>query len=292
MPGTRTKGIWLTASASLLFGVNGSVAADLMESIPAGNTAQIRSVAAALILGGLAYRRRATGHGGHLLGLAGLGVVLAAVTVSFFIAIDRLGVGPGVTIQFTGPVLVLAWLRLVRHQPIPGSAWAAALVALIGVGLVSRVWDAGSLDGSGLVAGAIAAVTFAGYLLGSGYLGRRLPTLSVAAYGFGFSALCLLVVFPVMVPPANPGLLIELGWLVVLGTIVPFLLEVNALKLTDTGTVGVVATLEPVIAAIVAWIWLGQRLTALQMLGGLLVVAAIAVVQYFTGGEGEPTPIG
>jgi drug/metabolite transporter (DMT)-like permease len=292
MAGTRTKGIWLTALAALLFGVNGSVAADLMESIPAGNTAQIRSVLAALILGGLAFRQRATSHGGHLLGLAGLGLVLAAVTVTFFIAIDRLGVGPGVTIQFTGPVLVLAWLRLARHQVVPGSAWAAAVVALIGVGLVSRIWDAGSLDGPGLLAGAIAAITFAGYLLGSGYLGRLLPTLSVAAYGFAFSALCLLVVFPVRVPPASPRLLFELGCLVVLGTIVPFLLEVNALKLTDPGTVGVVATLEPVIAAIVAWLWLGQRLTTLQISGGVTVVAAIAVVQYFTGGEGEPTPIG
>jgi drug/metabolite transporter (DMT)-like permease len=79
---------------------------------------------------------------------------------------------------------------------------------------------------------------------------------------------------------------------VVLGTIVPFLLEVNALRLTDAGTVGVVATLEPVIAAVVAWIWLEQRLTTWQVLGCVIVVAAIAVVQYFTGGEGEPSPIG
>ena len=92
--------------------------------------------------------------------------------------------------------------------------------------------------------------------------------------------------------PPSPRLLFELGWLVVLGTVVPFLLEVDALKLTDAGTVGVVATLEPVIAAVVAWIWLGQRLTISQVLGGVIVVAAIAVVQYFTGGEGEPTPIG
>ena len=65
MVGTRTRGIWLTVVASVLFGVNGSVAADLLESIPAGNTAQIRSVLAALVLGALAYRRRATRHGGR-----------------------------------------------------------------------------------------------------------------------------------------------------------------------------------------------------------------------------------
>lgn len=292
MASEATRGIWLTAVAAILFGFNASVAADLVGSIPAGNVAQIRSVLAALILGGLAYRRRATSHGGHLLGLAGLGVMLAAVSVSFFIAIHRLGVGPGVTIQFTAPVLVLGWLRVIRGRTVPGSAWAAAVVALIGVGLVSRVWDAASLDGAGLIAAAIAAITFAGYLLGSGHLGRFLPTLSVAAYGFAFSAIGLLVAFPVRIPPADGKLLWELVWLVVLGTIVPFLLEVNALRLTDAGTVGVVATLEPVIAAVVAWIWLGQRLTTWQVLGCVIVVAAIAVVQYFTGGEGEPSPIG
>ena len=291
MVGTRTRGIWLTVVASVLFGVNGSVAADLLESLPAGNTAQTRSVLAALVLGVLAYRRRATRHGGRLLGLAGLGLVLATVTVSFFIAIDRLGVGPGVTIQFTGPILVLAWLRFVRGQTVPGSAWGAALVALIGVGLVSRAWDAAALDPAGLAAAAVASITFAAYLLGSGYLGRFLPTLSVAAYGFAFSAICLLVVFPVRLPPTDTKVLLELGWLVILGTVVPFLLEVGALKLTDPGTVGVVATLEPVVAAATAWIWLQQRLTAWQVIGGVVVVAAIAVVQYFTGGEGEPTPI-
>ncbi len=292
MVGTRSRGIWLTVVASVLFGVNGSVAADLLKSLPAGNVAQIRSVLAALLVGVLAYRRHATRHGGRLLQLAGLGLVLATVTVSFFIAIDRLGVGPGVTIQFTGPILVLAWLRLVRHQVVPGSAWAAAIVALIGVAMVSRVWDADALDSAGLVAAAVASVGFAAYLLGSGYLGRFLPTLSVAAYGFAFSALCLLLVFPVRLPPTNARVLLEIGWLVTLGTIVPFLLEVAALKMTDAGTVGVVATLEPVVAAATAWMWLGQRLTASQVVGSLIVVAAIAVVQYFTGGEGEPVPIG
>ena len=278
----------------MLFGVNGSVAADLLESIPAGNTAQIRSVLAALMLGGPGISTAGHRHGGHLLGLAGLGLVLATVTVSFFIAIDRLGVGPGVTIQFTGPILVLAWLRLVRRQPVPGSAWAAAVVALIGVGMVSRVWDADTLDPAGLVAAAVASVTFAAYLLGSGYLGRFLPTLSVAAYGFAFSALCLLVVFPGASAPDQRASCSAGAWLAGDPRDRSCLScwRSNALKMTDAGTVGVVATLEPVIAAAVAWIWLGQRLTTLQVVGWLIVVAAIAVVQYFTGGEGEPTPIG
>ncbi|HEY7564511.1 MAG TPA: EamA family transporter [Acidimicrobiia bacterium] len=284
------RGIALTALASLLFGVNGAVAADLLQAMPAGNTAQIRSVLAALILGAIAYRQRATHHRGQLPALAGLGLCLAAVTVSFFIAISRLGVGPGVTIQFSGPVLVLGWLRWRRRHPVPTSAWWAAGTALLGVAMVSRIWDADGLDPIGLAAAGVAAVTFAAYLLGSGFLGRTLPTITIAAYGFAFSALLLLVVFPVVLPPGRPVVLIELGWLVLLGTVVPFLLEVAALRLAGAGTVGVVATLEPVVAAAAAWVWLGQQLIPVQIAGSLIVVGAIAVVQRFTGAE--PTPVG
>ncbi|MGQ0847822.1 MAG: EamA family transporter, partial [Actinomycetota bacterium] len=269
--------------------VNGAVSADLLASFPPGNTAQVRSILAALILGALAYRRRAASHHGRLPGLALLGLVLATVTVSFFTAISRLGVGPGVTIQFTGPVLVLGWLRLIEKRHVPRLAWVAASVALIGVGLVSRVWEDGTLDPIGLAAAATASVTFAAYLLGSGHLGRHLPALTIGAYGFGFSALILLFAFPLIIPPIRGVVLAELGWLVVLGTVVPFLLEVVAIKLVGAGTVGVVATLEPVIAATTAWLWLGQSLYGWQVIGGLLVVGAVAVVQSVTGQE--PTPI-
>jgi drug/metabolite transporter (DMT)-like permease len=279
----------MTALAALLFGVNGAVAADLLTALPPANTAQIRSILAALILGGLAYRRRATRHGGRLPALAGLGVILAAVTVSFFVAISRLGVGPGVTIQFTGPVLVLAWQRFVTKRAVPPGAWLAAGGALIGVALISKVWEAERLDVLGLGAALLASITFAAYLILSGHLGRSLPAVTVTAYGFAFSALALLAILPVRLPPARPVVLAELIWLVTLGTVAPFLLEVAALKRVDAGTVGVVATLEPVIAAATAWWWLGQMLEVWQVAGGLVVVAAVAVVQRYTGGE--PTPI-
>jgi drug/metabolite transporter (DMT)-like permease len=283
------RGIAMTALAALLFGVNGAVAADLLEVVPATNTAQIRSVLAALLLGGLAYRMRATAHGGRLPGLAALGVILATVTVSFFMAINRLGVGPGVTIQFTGPVLVLAWMRLVGKRPVPRLAWFAAVGALLGVGLISKAWEWQQLDLVGLGSALLASITFAAYLILSGHLGKFLPTVTVTAYGFAFSALALLVVVPVRLPPGDPVVLMELAWLITLGTVAPFLLEVGALRRVDAGTVGVVATLEPVIAAAVAWIWLDQLLDFWQVLGSLIVVTAVAVVQRFTGGK--PTPI-
>jgi drug/metabolite transporter (DMT)-like permease len=262
--------------------VNGAVAADLLRAIPAGNVAQLRSVLAALILGVIAYRRRAVATGGRLLALVGFGLNLAVVSSSFLVAISRLGVGPGVTIQFSAPVLVLAWIRLVNKRRLPAVAWMAALVALIGVALVSGAPNFGRLDPLGLLAAGIAAISFATYIILSGSLGQRLPTITIAAYGFSFSALFLLAAFRVAWPPTEPRVLGGLVWLVLLGTVAPFLLEVAALSLTDPGTVGVVATLEPAIAAAVAWWWLDQVLTPLQVLGGVLVVGAVALIERYS----------
>jgi drug/metabolite transporter (DMT)-like permease len=276
------RGIVYTLVASTLFGVNGAVAGDLVKTIPPGNVAQIRSVLAALVLGAIAYRRRLTQARGRLLALAALGLTLATVTVSFFVAIDRLGVGPGVTIQFTGPVLVLGWQRLVEKRRVGPLAWAAALVALVGVGLVSRVGTGAPLDSVGLLAASVASITFAAYILLSSYLARSFSIITVAAYGFSFSALILLTAFPVVLPPNDPLVWLELAWLLILGTITPFLLEMAAVKIVDPGLVGVIATFEPVMAATAAWIGLGQRLTAGQIAGGLLVVMAVALIERYS----------
>jgi drug/metabolite transporter (DMT)-like permease len=276
------RGIAYTALAALLFGVNGAVAADLLRAIPAGNVAQLRSVLAALVLGAIAYRRRAVATGGRLLALVGFGLNLAIVSLSFLVAIDRLGVGPGVTIQFSAPVMVLAWIRLMNRRRVPALAWVAALVALIGVALVSGAPHFGRLDPLGLLAAGIAALSFATYIILSGFLGRHLPAITIAAYGFAFSALFLLAAFRVTLPPNEGRVLAGVVWLVVLGTVVPFLLEVAALRLTDPGSVGVVATLEPAIAAAAAWWWLGQVLTPLQVLGGVLVVGAVALIERYS----------
>ncbi|MBA3360853.1 MAG: EamA family transporter [Acidimicrobiia bacterium] len=259
--------------------MNGAVAADLLRAMPAGNVAQIRSVLAALVLGAIAWRRRLVHARGKLLWFAALGLTLATVTVSFFIAISRLGVGPGVTIQFTGPVLVLAWQRLVEKRSVSPLAWTAAVIAVVGVGLVSQFGTANRLDTGGLLAAAVASISFAAFVLLSSYLGRSFPILTIAAFGFAFSGLFLLVAFPVILPPSDPLVLAELGWLLVLGTVVPFLLEMAAMKIVDPGLVGVIASFEPVVAAASAWIGLGQKLNATQVMGGLLVVGAVALIE-------------
>lgn len=277
----RVVGLWMTLAAAVLFGVSAVVAADVFEMVSPVRVAQFRSVIAALALGAVAYRRGRVDHGGQLRTLAVLGAILAAVTVTFYWAIERLGVGPGTTIQFTAPVLVLAWMRVVERRKVPGVAWVAAAGAIIGTALMTRAWDT-SIDLVGVAAGAGAALTFATYLVLGERLGSRLPSLTVIAYGFAFSALIWVVAVPPSVADLTAGAWARLLFIGLAGTAAPFLLEVSALRRADPGSVGVVATAEPVVGAAVAWVALNQVLSTIQVLGGALTAVAVAAIHLST----------
>ena len=213
--------------------------------------------------------------------LIALGINLAAVNVTFYWALDRLGVGPGATIQFLGPILVLAWMVTVQGRQVTSAAWWAAVLAVIGVGLVSEAWDVANADWLGVAAGLAAAVAFAGYLLIGEHIGRQLPAVTVMAWGFAFASVFWAIAqpwwgFPTSLAGAVWGKLI---WVGIAGTAIPFLIEIAALQRAASGIIGVVATAEPVIGAAAAWIMLNQQLSALQVVGGLMVVVAVASIQ-------------
>lgn len=284
------RGDLLALASAVLFGVSGTIAADAFASFDPTQIAQFRSVVAALILGWIAWRRRQLTTTGHLGALALLGFFLAAVTINFYWAIERLGVGPGVTIQFLGPSLVLVWMRAVQRRSVPMSAWAAALAAVAGTGLITRVWESQSLDLVGVLAGLGAAVSLAGYLVSGEYLGRRLPGITIGAYGFGISALILLVSAPIVFPVAGVVGWTQLLWIAVGGTVIPFMMSLTALRVADPGRVGVLQSLEPAVGAGSAWIVLGQALTGVQVTGALVVVASVATIQYLTANVAPDAP--
>ena len=78
-------------------------------------------------------------------------------------------------------------------------------------------------------------------------------------------------------------------WGIVLGTIAPFTLSISALRHLPATTVGIVATFEPVAAAVIAWVWLGEALVAVQILGGVVVLAGILLAETSRWGS-TPAP--
>jgi drug/metabolite transporter (DMT)-like permease len=278
---TQQIGIAFALSAALLWGISGAVAADAFADVSPARVAQTRALLAALVLVPWAGWRRALRPQGNLGWLVAFGVSLAVVNVTFYWALDRLGVGPGATIQFLGPILVLGWMVVVQQRRVTTLAWVAAVLAVVGVGLVSEAWDVARADWVGVAAGLGSAVTFAAYLLIGEHLGKSLHTLSVIAWGFLVATVCWAVVQPLWSFPTDlsGGVWGELLWVGVAGTTIPFLFEISALRRVPSGIVGVVATAEPVIGAIAAWVALDQTLRPLQIVGGLMVVVAVASIQ-------------
>ena len=273
------QGLVLTAISAVLAAIGGVVAANIFDRVDPTVVNQYRTVIAAVVLVAFAYQRRATMTAGRLPQLAIFGAVIAGVTITYYWSIQRLGVGPGLMLQFTAPVLVLIWIRFVQRRSVPATTWAAAVIAIVGVVAVVGALGSETIDPIGLAAGVASMVLYASYLLLGEHLSTRLPVLTTIAYGFAISALIWVIVVPPTIVSVSASVWFQLVWIGIMGTGVPFLLVVHALTTVDSGSVGVVATLEPVVAAAAAWLYLGQSLTASQIFGGVLVLIAVVIVQ-------------
>ena len=281
-------GYALAATAAALWALNASIGSTLMDrGLGWAPISQLRvSGSFVLLLTALALVRRdlLRVERRHVPELAFLGVfALAPVQATYFLAIDRLEIGVAVTIQYLAPLLVLLWLRLVLKRRLARGLWGAVTLAVAGCFLVVEAYDAGSLDALGVAAALASALTFAGYMVGSERAGRHHSPFTTLTYGFGFATLTWAVAQPWWGFPAG-----ELGsardailaaGVVVVGTLLPFLAMVAALRLIPSPRAGVVATLEPVLAALFAWLLVGEAMAALQVGGMALVVAAVVWVQ-------------
>jgi drug/metabolite transporter (DMT)-like permease len=246
--------------------------------------------------------------------LAGFGACVAAVNLTYYVAIDHLPVGVAVALQYTGPAILLASTTLFRRgaggpgasSPGPRSiaapgrlAWAAAGVSLAGAVLVSQALEGlGGLDLPGLAAGLASAVLFAAYLLSAELAGRLgAEPATTLLWGFVVAVAIWTVAVPWWSWPvgtlADPGVAGAVVGVGLLGTLLPFALAVGAVRVISAAAAGIAATAEPVFAAAFAWLLLGQRLTPAQVAGAGLVVVGVVLAQLAAarvGGRGRGGP--
>ena len=282
MPSNRpTTGAFLALTAAGLFGVSGAVAGGVFDTVDPAHVAQARSLIAAVLIGAYAATRGLLFPVTRWGRLVVLGINLALVNVTFYWAIDRLGVGPGATIQFLAATLILVWLALVRREHVRTAAWVAAIGSVLGVGLVTQAWSMEGSDVIGLAAGLVSAVLFAAYLVYGEHLGKDHRPAHVGAWGFIFASVFWACVLPWWTFPFEDASQVWLDLIIVgvVGTAAPFLLEFAALRLAPSSLVGIVATAEPAIAAVAAVIILDQTLDPVQWFGIGVVIVAIAAVQ-------------
>jgi drug/metabolite transporter (DMT)-like permease len=231
---------------------------------------------------------------GTMVPLVAFGGCVAAVNLAYYIALDHLPVGVAVSLQYTGPAMLLAATALLHRRSgsaDPGRlAWGAAALTLAGAVLVSRALEGlGQLDLAGIAAGLASAVLFAAYLLSAELAGRRgAAPATTLLWGFLVAVVIWSVVAPWWSWPlgvlTDPGVAAAVLGVGLVGTLLPFALAVGAVRVISAATAGIAATAEPVFAAAFAWLLLGQHLTLAQLAGGALVVTGVVLAQLAAAG--------
>jgi len=293
-------GYAMVLAAAILFGINGTVSKVVLGSgITSLELTQMRSLGAAVgfLVVVLAIRPTSLRASPRelvfllLFGIAGV----AFVQWFYFVAIHRLPVGIALLIQYMAPLLVALFARYVLHERVRRRIWLALALALAGLTLVVELWHGLALDGIGVLACLGAALAYAAYVLMAEREMTHRDAVSLSFWGFFFAAAFWMIVQPVWNLPFerlddSVSLLGNLEdetapvWLLLLfvvgvGTMITFALIAGALRHVSATRVGITAMLEPVAASIVAWLWLGETLGAVQLAGGAIVLGAIVLAQ-------------
>ena len=292
-------GYAMVAIAATLFAVNGSVSKVILGSgISSGQLTEVRCAGSLIGLALIAVATRPSSlriRFAELPLLIALGIALALVQWAYFYAIHRLAIGIALLIQFVAPILVALWARFVFHEPVRRRIWAALALSVAGLMLIVEIWHGGRLSGPGVAACVLAAISLAAYFLIAERGVRRRDPVSLSAWGFlvatiFWSLLAPWSSFPGQRVDDHVSLLGNLAsthvplwslmlWMVVLGGVIPFALIVSALRHISATRAGITAMLEPVVAIVVAWAWLGETLQPVQLSGAVLTLLGIGLSQ-------------
>jgi len=214
-----------------------------------------------------------------LFGLVGV----AFFYIVYAYAINLAGMAVAAVLMYTAPawVVVLSW-RLFAEQ-VDGRKIVALLLTLTGCLLIVGAYDLAHvrLNLAGIVLSLASGLTYGLYIIFNKYALRKYSPWTVLVYAIGIgSGLLLFTQSPATLASAlaSPA---EIGWLLAMA-IVPTLggnlLFVSGLRHLPAGVASIVATLEPVMAALLAFLVLGERLQPLQLVGGVMVVGAVMLL--------------
>jgi inner membrane transporter RhtA len=275
-------GLVLLSIGTVQFGA--AIAKGLFDELGPTGTVFLRIGFAALVLL-ILWRPSVGGHArGDYLTAGVFGLVLAAMNLTLYLALDRIPLGVAVTLEFVGPlgvavagsrrVLDLLWAVLA----------AAGILLLAPLNILGEV----DLDPVGVALALLAGCFWASYILLSARTGNAFPggtglvialcvgTVVLAPVGISGGGLALL----------DPGLLLAGFGVAVLSSAIPFSLELEALRKLPARVFGVLMSLEPAVAALIGFVVLGERLGLRALAAVVLVTVAAAGASRFGGEHG------
>ncbi|MCQ0021855.1 EamA family transporter [Streptomyces somaliensis DSM 40738] len=301
----RSAGLGLALASAFAFGGSGVAAKPLIEAgLDPLHVVWLRVAGAALVMLPVAWRHRDLPRREPAL-LAGFGLLaVAGVQAFYFAALSRIPVGVALLVEYFAPALLLGWVRYVQRRPVARAAALGVVLAVTGLACVVEVWSGLGFDVLGLALALAAACCQVGYfVLSDRGADRARPAdpLGVIAYGLLAGAVVLTAVarpwgmdWRVLVGTADldgtaaPAWLL-VAWIALVATVVAYVTGVVSVRRLSPQVAGVVACLEAVIATVLAWVLLGEHLSAPQIAGGALVLVGAFIAQSSApGAASEP----
>lgn len=282
--------------ASCCFGTSGPLAKPVMDAgLSPQQVASVRiGLAAVIMVSVLALTRpgllRVDRAHWRLLAAYGLAGV-AAAQVMYFAAVARIPIGVAMLLEFTAPILVALWVRFVRGVRLPTQAWVGTVLALVGLAMVAQVWSGLAFDAIGMLAGVAAALGAAAYFLLGEHGVDSVEPLTLVTWGLVVGAVVIFVWAPPWSIPFSlfndsttfgswhPPVWTLMLAIAILSTSLAYLLSISAMRHLPSNVVSVLSLCEPVVATAIAWAFLGQSLTAIQILGAAVLLGGATLVQ-------------
>jgi len=292
----KMRAEFLLISAAIGFALGGIAAKVLREAnLDAFRLTQFRATAAAFILLILVFLKdkpqlKATRS--EIKDLIIFGVIgIAAVTSFYFFALKYLYVSVALIIEFTAPIWIVLYLKFIKKKSVPPTTWLGIVCAFSGLLLISQIWSGSSLHPLGVFVAFLDALALALYFIFADRLSQTRSSLSLITWGMSVAAIFFALIlpwwnFPFKFLTTTYSLQGELSsysapgwalifWIVIIGTVIPYLLTVTAIRELSASTSSVIGMIEPIFAGVIAWWLLNEAFTTIQLIGCAVVLIGI-----------------
>lgn len=295
---SKHRGEFYLVLGAIFFSLNGVIVTLVLDHMTTFRLAQVRAIGTFFLLFIITFiqdRKSLKAERREIPTLLFYGVFgYAMVQLGYFIGIAQ-GVPLSLVliIEFTAPIWIVLWIKFVRKGAVANDMWAAIALSLLGLIFVAKVWEGFTFDLFGTLGALGAALALAVYFLMSQSQGMKRSAQAMVVWGMGVAGLFWSIVLPIWNFPTQifttsinlqgrfsdysaPGWLL-IAYIIVFGTMVPYLLVVGGIRRLSASTSSVIGMLEPVLAGAFAWIWLSQSWSVIQLVGGVIVLIGIYI---------------
>lgn len=263
----------MAITAILLIQLGSALSIPLVEAVGPAGAAWLRLSMGAVILFAIARPPLRFIQRSDVLPVLGLGITTGVMTMAFLAAIEQIPLGTAVAVEFLGPLTVAAFGSHARMALL----WPT--LALLGVVLLTEPWQ-GSFNVAGLAWAVLSGVSWGAYILLTQRIGDRFTGIGALSMTIPLASLTAAIVG---IPQASRNVTFETlaiaAGLAILLPVLPFALEMLALRRMTTTAFGTFMALEPAVGVLLGLIILNQQPSATQVVGISLVVLAGVAAQ-------------